>query len=288
VNQLSNNTDPTAASVLSTLSSLVTDATTLAASIPASRVGFYTSQIITQFSFHLYAAQSLVSCRDALVSANNKDWNSARTSGQASLASANSALASLRNGESASAPEIWRGWYNGDYLSNFQGGRDQIVQLVSALNAPGESQPLPATDFTNLWYQWDQIWEHDPKVAAAYPLSQRFDPNVAFGRMVRTNCVFSDVDAGNCETNPTGGLWKKNANVGVTLQILSSQTIGSGDNFSIRYTLDGSTPNAQSPAYSSAIKVDAVGTDTVTISAAPFDSTGEIVGPIKVTTWTAT
>jgi hypothetical protein len=106
--------------------------------------------------------------------------------------------------------------------------------------------------------------------------------------MVRTNCVFSDVDAGNCETNPTGGLWKKNANVGVTLQILSSQTIGSGDNFSIRYTLDGSTPNAQSPAYSSAIKVDAVGADTVTISAAPFDSTGEIVGPIKVTTWTAT
>ena len=105
--------------------------------------------------------------------------------------------------------------------------------------------------------------------------------------MVRTNCVFSDVDAGNCETNPTGGIWKKNANVGVTLQILTSQTISSADNFSIRYTLDGSTPTAQSPAYSSAIKVDSVGTDIVTVTAAPFDSTGEIVGPIKTTTWKA-
>jgi hypothetical protein len=287
VNQLSNNTDPTAASVLTALSSLVSDATTLASSIPASRLGFYTSQILTQFSFHLYAVQSLVSCRDALVFANNKDWNNARLSSQASLTSANNALASLRNGEAASAPEIWRGMYMGDYLSNFQQGRDQIVQLVSALNAPGESQPLPAVDFSNLWYLWDIQWEHDPRVAAAYPLSQRFDPNVAFSRMVRTNCVFSDVDAGNCETNPTGGIWKKNANVGVTLQILTSQTIGSADNFSIRYTLDGSTPTAQSPAYSSAIKVDSVGSDIVTVTAAPFDSTGEIVGPMKTTTWKA-
>ena len=289
VNQLSNNTDPTAKSVISALTSLVADATTLAASVPSSRLGFYTSQILTQFLFNLYAVQSLVYARDALVFANNKDWNNARISGQSSLSSANSALASLRQGEAASAPEIWRGMYAGDYLSNFQGGRDQIVQLVSALNAPGESQPLPAVDFTNLWYLWDTTWEHDPTVAAAYPLSQRFDQNVAFSRMVRTNCVFSDVDAGNCETNPTGGIWKKNANVGVTLQILTSQTVGStfAENYAIRYTLDGSTPTSSSPSYSTAIKVDSVGSNTVTISAAPFDSTGEIVGPIKITTWVA-
>ena len=273
------------------------DAKALATSIPASRVGWYTSHTITQFALHAACVQALVTLRDSLVFGKNGDWTNARSSGSQSMAFAENSLAVLRDGESASAAETWRGWYAGDYLTNIQGGRDGLLNLVLSLNAPGQKLPLPRIS-GNLWYLWDKIWESAPSVTAAYPLSQHFDPNVAFSRMVRSNCVFSDVDNGNCETNPTGGIWKGGVGVGVTLQILLSQTEmmkglvgeeGEGQDWVLRYTTDSSQPTSASTTYTTPIKLDAAPVtsgDIVVISAAPFDiATNVIIGPVKVTTW---
>jgi len=292
---LTNNSDSSGASVISALGALLADARTLAPSIPAARVGWYTSHTITQFSFHLGAAQALVSVRDALVAADARDWGGAAQASAAALEAAERVLATLRTGEAASAPNTWRGLYAGDFLSNWQGARDIIFRLVAAIQAPGQSLPLPPVVATqSLWYQWDRQWQGAADVAAAYPLSQRFDPSVAFSRMIRTNCVFSDVDAGRCETNPTGGIWIRGSGAGVTLQILMSQTVrvdaeqGEEDGLTIRFTIDGSLPTSASPPYKSAIKLDAVGGDIVTITAAPFNDTlGAAAGPIKTTTWRA-
>jgi hypothetical protein len=290
VASLSNGSDASGASVTAALDALLADARALAADLPASRVGWYTSHTLTQFALNAQSAHALVSVRDALVAAKAADWAGARTAGAAALAFSDSVLASLRAGEAASAPDIWRGLYAGDTLSNLQGARDCVLRLTAALAAPGAAAPLPPADQGTLWYKWDTQWQGAPDVAARYPLSQRFDADVAFSRMVRTNCVFADVDAGRCETAPTGGVWTRGGGAGVTLQILTSQTVGgagAGDAFAIRYTTDGSAPSAASPAYAHAIKLDAIGGDVVTITAAPFDAAGVLSGPVKVTTWRA-
>lgn len=292
---LSNGSDASGASVVAALDQLLADARALAPSIPPSRVGWYTSHTLTQFGLHAACGHALVALRDALVAGAEGDWAGARTAGATALDSANGVLGALRTGEAASAPDTWRGLYAGDFLVDLQVARDSILRLVAALEAPGAALPLPPVDNSELWYKWDRVWQGAPAVAAAYPLSQRFDPDVAFSRMVRTNCVFSDVDAGRCETSPTGGVWKRGSGAGVTLQILTSQTVdvgsgGGGDPspLTIRYTTDGTAPTPTSPSYTTAIKLDSIGGDLVTVSAAPFDkATGAMAGPLKVTTWHA-
>ncbi len=128
-------------------------------------------------------------------------------------------------------------------------------------------------------------------MAAAYPLSQSVDPNVAFAVAPRANCVFADVDAGLCAPNPDGGVWAAGKGGRITLQVMTSPTLGAAaaDALGVRYTLDGSVPTEASPAYApGGLKLDALaaGGATVNVTAAVFDG-GARVGGARSTLWKA-
>ena len=128
-------------------------------------------------------------------------------------------------------------------------------------------------------------------LSAAYPLSQSVDPNVAFALAPRVNCVFADVDAGLCAPNPDGGVWAAGRGGRVTLQVMTSPTVGAGKGgaLQVRWTADGSAPTAASPAYQpGGLKLDdlAAGKANVTVSAAAFDGDAR-VGGVKATVWVA-
>jgi hypothetical protein len=184
----------------------------------------------------------------------------------------------------------WRGLYEGDYLTNVQGGADWVRALAAALDAPGADAPLPAVSVTAQWYQWDKDWQGAPAVAAAYPLSQRFDPAVAFSVMPRANCVYADVDAGTCAPNPDGGVWAAGRGGAVTLQVMTSQTLPRAGRV-VRYALGGAAPSAASPAYEEGhpLVLDALaaGARSVNITAAVFDESGAQVGGARTSVWRA-
>ena len=160
----------------------------------------------------------------------------------------------------------------------------------AATAAPGGKAPLPSMEAANLWYAWDYMWQGAPAVAAAYPLSQAVDPAVAFATLPRVNCAFDDVDAGLCAPSPDGGVWAAGRGGRITLQVMTSPTEGAGGGaLAVRWTADGSTPTAASPAYKpGGLKLDdlAAGKAAVTVTAAVFDGDAR-VGGVKATVWVA-
>ena len=291
--RLSNGTDASGSSITSALAALVSRATALTPMLPPARQGWYVSHTVTQISLHTSLTLALTESLDAMRLAASSNWTGAQAAAAVASASAEGALAALRDGEAASAPETWRGLYEGDYLTNVQGAADAVRALVAALSAPGSRAPLPPSSTTAQWYAWDFGWEVNAEdVAARYPLSQRFDPTVAFSVMPRVNCVFADVDAGACTPNPTGGIWVRGKRGAVTLQVMTSNTAAHGAAaLLIRYTVDGSTPTAASPAYEAGhpLVLDDIGAGSasVVLTASVFDATGALVGGTRVTTWAA-
>lgn len=298
VARLSNGSDASGASVVTALAALLSRAEDLSTQLPPARVGYFTSHTLLQVRLHAGSTAALVGVLDTLTAASARNWPAAALAAGNALAAAERVLEALRDGEAASYPGTWRGLYAGDYLSNMQRARDWVLALTAAVAAPGPgAPPLPLVDGANLWYAWDFAWQGAPEVRAAYPLSQRVDPNVAFAVMPRINCEFADSAAGTCTPNADGGLWVRGRGGAVTIQVMTSQTVTATPASApvLRYTLDGAAPTPSSPAYEPGhpLVLDALvaaGADTVTITAAVFAAAsdgGAQLGGARTTLWRA-
>ena len=292
--RLTNNTDATGTSVVAATGMLLARAMGLEQSIPARRQGFFRSHTMLQTRIAAGGVAMVVGTTTALEAAAGGDWERAGEAAAAACASGASVLAGFRDAEASSNSGVWAGLYAGDYLSDMQGAFDACKQLAAALSAPGNRSALPSMETANLWYSWDFAWQGTPEVRAAYPLSQHFDPAVAFSVMPRMNCEWADVDSGACSPNPDGGVWAAGKGGRVTLQVMVSPTTAAGAGAStmeVRYTLDGTAPTSSSPAYvpGKPLSLDTLAKGgAVTITAAVFeDGTGKQLGATRISEWRA-
>ena len=298
VQLLSNGTDASGSAVLAVLDALAARAAALLPALPAPRQGFFASHTLAQLRLHAALARAMVGVLGALEACAVGDGAGCAAGAGSAAAAGDAALAALRDAEAASAPGTWRGLYAGSVLSDVQRSRDWVAALAAAARSPGGGAGvLPPVDSANRWYEWDAAWQGAPAVRAAYPLSQRYDPAVAFAVMPRINCVFAHVDAGICSPSADGGQWAAGRGGAVTLQVLASPTLRDAGEAAaarvLRYTVDGTAPSAASPAYvpGKPLVLDALaggGKGPVTLTAAVFDAgTGAALGAPRATVWRA-
>lgn len=277
------------APTIAALGALLMRAEQLQPVLPAARQAFFAGHTLLQVAMHAHGVAALASAADCLHAAALGNWSAAGTAATASLASMEAVLAAMRVGEAGK----WRGWYFGDTLTNMQQGRAVARSLLLAIaNGPASGSPLPPL-YPNGWYPWDKAYELTPAAASTYPYITAYSPEWSFSTRVRSNCNASAW----CIPNADGGLWKPAAGATITLQLLDSPTAvpgqrGNNSSFVIHFTLDGSAPSTQDPAYipGSPISLDAACNNApagciVQVTAVAFDDSGTQLGMPQSTQW---
>jgi hypothetical protein len=195
------------------------------------------------------------------------------------LAAALAAVDALLADRRAAEVGQWSGLWFTDHLSDMQRARKFLRRVQAAAAAPAGAPLTPVTPA--LWYEFEAYLA---PFKQNWPL-QHFNAKYNLATYVRCNCVWADVDAGACANSPAGGTFAAGAGAALTLQVMNSATTGpardggsKGAGLTIRYTLDGSTPTAASPAYApgAPIRLDAAAkAGVVTLRALAFDGAGQ-------------
>jgi len=226
------------------LLSLFNQAQALVSSIPANRVPFYTAHTLVNFATDGYLANAIVLAVQAINQVNSGDIAGATASMATALENMDIIFSLRRTGEYGK----WAGFWMTDHLSDVQLSRKTLRRFYLQLTS--NTQPLaPLTP-----YMWYEFYNYQNDFKQNWPYIH-YNPQWNLATYVRINCVWSDVDAGICATNATGGIFTSNSNAAITMQILTSATVNeesaavSAPGLAIYYTTDGTDPNSSSSVY---------------------------------------
>lgn len=226
------------------LLAIFNQAQALVSSIPVNRVPFYTAHSLVNFATTAYLANAIVTAVQAIGQVNSGNIAGAAASMSQTLQYMDTIFSLRRTGEYGK----WAGFWMTDHLSDVQLSRKVLRRFYLQLSTERTEALAPLTPY--LWYEF---YDYQKPYQSNWPYIH-YDSKWNLATYVRINCVWTDVDAGTCATNATGGIFTANSNAAVTMQILTSITeetdvVQDDGSLAIYYTIDGTDPTPSSPVY---------------------------------------
>ncbi len=228
----------------------------------------YMSHILLQFAMHFYGQSAINNLYYSALNLLNGNENIALTYLQTAI---NSNMKDLFRYTRMGETGIWRGFYYGAHLSDFQRARTMLrglCQLLSKMDMNSCILPIRPEDYYSFtWYQL-------PK-AHNYPLFH-YNASVNIGVYVRMFCLNTGNEINNndvtncCINNANGGIfWMNNEE-----RKCGSQGAWIKINV-IEYTTDGSIPNVNTQTYviNNDFMVDITKTTLITARCQYFNNT---------------